>query len=415
MPALRQDTTSSSFSEATLSGSLLVCVVVNVIDHSTSPTQTINTPSTSGFTWTLGNSENYEYSTTVVDTTYYYGSEVAIYYIAGASSMSTGTTTSCTADQGTVTFRMYEFTGVAASSPKDTSGVEANSSGSSSTVTAGNLTTSFTDLIFVASAGGTTAGSGYTSGAVDSDQYILNQASGTVSTAFGNAATYWAAVGLAFKSGSVTVTPGQVDATFGINNPTISYGWEALPAQVGATFGIDLLDVYVPFPGAVYPGQIGATFGVGTVTTGTPINYGNVVSGSNSLPSGVNTTYFYVRWTGWLSVDVSGTYTIGLNVGDGGDLYIGTQPIVLELAASQSANSTAEYTQSAQVELTAGVAYPMVVEWQHGGGAHYECQLLWTPPGGSVEVIPSANLELSGYWQNASSGTPYPNTWYNNA
>lgn len=151
---------------------------------------------------------------------------------------------------------------------------------------------------------------------------------------------------------------------------------------------------------------------LGIVSAGIPINYGNVVTGSSGLPSGVNTTYFYTRWTGWLIVDTPGVYTIGLNVGDGGDLYIGTQPIVNTLGASQSANATAIYTQSSRVELAANIAYPLTIEWQHGGGSHYECQLLWTPPGGATEIIPTANLSLAGKWWNGNSSQWYPNTWY---
>jgi hypothetical protein len=77
-------------------------------------------------------------------------------------------------------------------------------------------------------------------------------------------------------------------------------------------------------------------------------------------------------------------YTLGLNVADGGDLYIGEQPVVNTLGASQSAHSSTMYTQSSTIELAANIAYPLVIEWQHGTGADYECQLLWTPPGGSV-------------------------------
>jgi hypothetical protein len=144
-----------------------------------------------------------------------------------------------------------------------------------------------------------------------------------------------------------------------------------------------------------------------------------VVSGSQSLPEGVNSTYFYVRWTGWLTPLVSGVYTLGLNVGDGGDFYINAQPIVNTLASSQMANDTTDYTQSDTIELSANIPYQITIEWQHGPEQSpspvensYQCQLLWTQPGGTVQVIPAAFLSLTGKWWNMTEEVPYPNIWY---
>ena len=415
--ALVQDknsnTSSISFTSSTTAGNLLVCVVTAFVSSSSPGGVSISTPSTSGFTWTLA--ENSGYSDTLGSPGHYtYDSgEVAIYYIANASSMSSSTTTtaSISGSSPSVTMRLYEFSGAAGSTPVDTYGSSANSTTSANTVTAGNLTTSVTDLIFVAStASPTSAGSGYTSGVVNGDQYILNQASGTISTNYGSSAALWATAAVAFKTGSVTVSPSGVGATFGINNPTIAAGATVSPSAVGATFGLG--SVFVPQPGTAYPTSVGATFGVAITTVGNPINYGNVVSGSANLPGGVNTTYFYVRWQGWLTVDIPGVYDIGLNVADGGDLYIGTQPIVNALGASQSANSTTSFTQSKRIELAANVPYPLVLEWQHGTGADYECQLLWTTPDGVTEIIPTTNLELTGRAWNGNSSQWFPNTWY---
>jgi hypothetical protein len=76
-------------------------------------------------------------------------------------------------------------------------------------------------------------------------------------------------------------------------------------------------------------------------------------------------------------------------------------------------NSTTAYTQSQTVELAMNIAYPIVVEWQHGSGANYECQLLWTPPNTTTPVvIPTANLSLTGKWWNGTSADWYPTTWY---
>jgi len=71
--------------------------------------------------------------------------------------------------------------------------------------------------------------------------------------------------------------------------------------------------------------------------------------------------------------------------------------------------------------LTAGVYYPLTVEWQHGGGANYELQLMWTLPvsGGPAvtQLIPNANTSTASnsvtsninyaFW-NGTSGQWYP-------
>lgn len=147
------------------------------------------------------------------------------------------------------------------------------------------------------------------------------------------------------------------------------------------------------------------------------INYGSVVSGSTALPSGVNPTYSYARWTGYIIPSVTGLYTVGVNSEDGVSLYLAGQPIVANLKNAQVANSSAAYTQSSKIQLTKGVPYPVVLEWQHGSAVAFECQLLWTPPGGSVQLIPSANLStsqssvtgnLAGTWWNGTTGLWFP-------
>ncbi len=159
--------------------------------------------------------------------------------------------------------------------------------------------------------------------------------------------------------------------------------------------------------------------GVSFLTEETPqVNYGNVVSGSNALPFGINTTYFYARLVGYLIPPTTGLYTIGVNSQDGCNLYLGSEPLfVNKLSASQSANSTLAFTQSGTILLTAGVYYPLLLEWQHGSGANYECQLAWTPPLGSIQLIPITSLSdmegsvtgiLTGTWWNGTAGVWYP-------
>jgi hypothetical protein len=147
------------------------------------------------------------------------------------------------------------------------------------------------------------------------------------------------------------------------------------------------------------------------------INFGNVVSGSAAKPSAINGTFIYARWTGYIVPSVTGPYTLGLNSGDDANLFIGDTPLVSGLGTTPTPNSTTAYNASAPINLTAGVPYAVTVEWQHGAGTNYEIQLLWTPPGGSVQVIPSANLStsktsitdnLAGSWWNGTSGLWYP-------
>jgi hypothetical protein len=149
----------------------------------------------------------------------------------------------------------------------------------------------------------------------------------------------------------------------------------------------------------------------------TQINFGNVVSGSAAKPSAVNGTFFYARWSGYLVPSATGVYTIGVNAGDGANLFIGDTPIVQQLAATLTPNSTLGYNASGTISLTKGVSYPITVEWQHGGATNYELQLIWTPPGGSAQLVPAVNLSTStasvtgnitGSWWNGTSGLWYP-------
>ena len=131
-----------------------------------------------------------------------------------------------------------------------TSAVDVSSTGSNSTATpttigAGSLTTTASDLILVgmtAESTAGTAGSGYTLGVsqpqdVGRTQYILNQAAGSIATAFGNTAAYWAANAVAFKSGAVSgnASPSGVSMTSVQNAPTVSVSVNASPSGVSMT------------------------------------------------------------------------------------------------------------------------------------------------------------------------------------
>jgi hypothetical protein len=156
-------------------------------------------------------------------------------------------------------------------------------------------------------------------------------------------------------------------------------------------------------------------------STDSTINYGDYGYASMaSLPAGINNTYIYARWTGYIVPSKTGEYTIGLNSDDGANLYICGQLVGSDKLSTQRAmagNVTYCSGSSAQILLTKGVDYPITIEWEHGAGS-YGIQLLWTPPNGSVELVPSTNLStsatsvtgnLTGTWWNGSSGLWFPN------
>jgi len=150
------------------------------------------------------------------------------------------------------------------------------------------------------------------------------------------------------------------------------------------------------------------------------LNFGNVVSGSAALPSGIGPNYFYARWTGYLVPPTTGLYTIGVNCADGCNLTLGALggvSIVAGLTDTDIAANPAAYTESGDIYLTAGVYYEITVEWAHANSTDYELQLLWTPPGGSLAVIPSTSLStsaqsvtgnLEGAWWNGTASQYYP-------
>ena len=211
------------YASNTLSGSLLVLVVWATGTSSNLGTApAIGTPTTSGFTWTLAQSNPFN------DGGNLNGGRCSIYYIANAGAMSSSTSTSVTATKSgsspssAVEFACYEFSGVTTSSPLDQTVGKNSQTGTP--VDAGSLVTLGTALIFAAciAEDAISTGSGFTSGISSStvfggrSQYILNQTSGTIDTAFGaNSEDYWGASAVDFLAATgVAVTTSQA-FTFG--------------------------------------------------------------------------------------------------------------------------------------------------------------------------------------------------------
>jgi len=377
-------TSGAGFGSTTTAGSLLILVGWASASQAGATKPTLSTPANlNGQAWTLaGSVQSWTQSGTD-------SGAVGIWYIANTSSFSIAQTTTLTAALTsaslTVEFSLYEVSGIVITSPIDGTPVgNSNSTGSSSTINAGTLTTTLTDFIFSAehSSSSASVGSGFTLGIRNvyanygASQYNLAVASGSVPTAFGSSSAYWAAASVAFKLlPDATAYPSTVSSTTAVGTPTIfsTQNWG--------------------------------------------VQWGTAVSGSRPKPAGVASTFFYLRSYGYIIPSVTGKYTIGLNNDGGANLFIGTQQIVNNLAAAQLANNTTAYTQSGTILLTAGVYYPFVLEWQHSNAAQYECQLLWTPPLGSVQVVPFLNFSsvlgttntlVTDAWWNGTETLWYP-------
>ena len=433
--ALVQSTTVGAgpggFTSTTTAGDLLLCVVVaSYTGSSSSGGVTISTPVTTGITWTLLDSDSWQVTVPGPPPSYlpdtYDGAALAVYYAVGtnAPSIASSVQTSVSASKGTVAFRLYEFSGILKTNPVDDYAAAYVASGIPS---AGNLSLTGTDLVFCAcnATGTVTVGSGYTAGLTTSDQYILNDTSASQSTAFGTSDTFSLVVAGAFKNFvNATASPFGVSATSADNAPTGSGAGKA--STTGTTMASAVGTAFVSLA------AIAAATGVRmTSALGTPLpsftwecDFGSVVAGSEPLPGGVNSTYFYARFVGYLVPSITGVYTVGVNASGGVNLYIAGNGIITNLSpGNDTANSTLAYTRSNNITLTAGIFYALVLEWQNGLETP-ELQLLWTPPGESVQLINMTNVSdrnsgvvsvptehINSTWWNGTSGLWYPPKW----
>src|SRR5208282_1308597 len=145
-------------------------------------------------------------------------------------------------------------------------------------------------------------------------------------------------------------------------------------------------------------------------------------AGSNMLPARVTGTYSYARFTGYIVAAITGMYTIGVNCQDGCNLFIGSTPLSLNVAGTDTAEVTLGYTQGGSIYLTAGVYYPITIEWAFGNSSGPELQLIWTLPqgqegGGVTQLIPATALSdvqnsvsgrLDGSWWNGTPDLYFP-------
>jgi hypothetical protein len=205
-------TSAAGFSSNTTAGNVLVCVVFGRYTSTHSgffSGLNFLTPVTMGITWVAAVGPSWNDSTNTT------GGGAQIFYAANAPSISSSTTTTVqiqSSGSGSQVggpmsgeFMLYEFSGVAHSSPIDTFRSPAHSTG---TPNPGTMVTSKTDLImsiFSGDSGNISAGPGYSLGinatvpTTGQLQYELNVAPGSVATAFSGSQTNYGASAVAFK------------------------------------------------------------------------------------------------------------------------------------------------------------------------------------------------------------------------
>ncbi|MEU6810077.1 PA14 domain-containing protein [Streptomyces sp. NPDC046831] len=95
-----------------------------------------------------------------------------------------------------------------------------------------------------------------------------------------------------------------------------------------------------------------------------------------------------VRWTGRLVPEETGPHTFSITGDNGFRLLVDGRTVIDHWVDDWDREQT-----SAPVELTAGRAYDIKVEYfEHYGGSHLHVR--WTPPGGSTEPVPQSAFRL---------------------
>jgi hypothetical protein len=163
-----------------------------------------------------------------------------------------------------------------------------------------------------------------------------------------------------------------------------------VPATDGTVAFYSTADLSGKWWNAAFPpggGDLAAT--PDATTQDGSLNYnitGETWAAATAGPAGVNQTNIYARWTGKFVSPTTGTYTIGVNSDDGANVYVNGTLLVGNLSTGQGAGADLTYTQSGQIDLTAGTLNSIVVEYEQGEGQG-GVQLLWTPPGASAASL----------------------------
>jgi hypothetical protein len=108
--------------------------------------------------------------------------------------------------------------------------------------------------------------------------------------------------------------------------------------------------------------------------------------GQESPGPGVAVDGFSVRWTGYVQAPVSGTYRFSTVSNDGVRLWVNNTRIINNWTIHGTTTNT-----SAAMTLTAGVKYPIRMEFFENGGWG-QAQLMWSYPGQAQSVIAASQL-----------------------
>ena len=132
-------------------------------------------------------------------------------------------------------------------------------------------------------------------------------------------------------------------------------------------------------PASAFPGGLSGQFYNNMTLSGSPVltrNDGNVDFNWNgqSPGTGVNADQWSAKWAGTIDPPATGSYTFSLTSDDGSRLFINGQQVI-DNWRDQAAN-----TETATVNLTAGQAASVEVDYYQDGGAS-SVSLGWEPPG----------------------------------
>ncbi len=107
---------------------------------------------------------------------------------------------------------------------------------------------------------------------------------------------------------------------------------------------------------------------------------------------------FAVRWTGMIEAPNSETYTFHTNADAGVRLWVNNELIIdtwsdwVKWQANWSAFTGCRYDCSGDITLTGGQQYEIILEYGYGGNA--KCELSWSTPTLTREIIPSRYLSV---------------------
>jgi hypothetical protein len=105
--------------------------------------------------------------------------------------------------------------------------------------------------------------------------------------------------------------------------------------------------------------------------------------GTTAPAAGVSADNFSVRWTGSVQAPVTGTFQFTTLSDDGVRLWVNGQLLI-----DNWTNHPATTNTSAGISLTAGVKYPITLEYyEKAGGATIRLQ--WSYPGQARQAIPA--------------------------